>query len=187
MMPEREDRRAGEAAAQGVVQAEEPGGGGVPDEVGQRGDVHARRRDVRADPVDHQREEREEELPLELVVDGQIGDAGCGHLPLDLAAGRLDLRARRRGQGHAANRIGPVGVTGAQELDRARPASPMSPAAYSVSGLTSVALTFLSCDRFTTWAVTLNGLVKPRLGSRRYIGICPPSKPGLVAPPVRAL
>src|SRR6188508_3768647 len=63
----------------------------------------------------------------------------------------------------------------------------MRPAEYSVSGLTSAALTFLRSSRFTTWASTRNGLVKPRLGSRRYIGICPPSNPGLVAPPVRAL
>jgi hypothetical protein len=43
----------------------------------------------------------------------------------------------------------------------------MSPAEYSVSGLTSPLLTFLSCDRFTGWTLTRNGLVKPRLGSRR--------------------
>src|SRR6478752_2677129 len=64
---------------------------------------------------------------------------------------------------------------------------PMRPAEYSVSGLTSVALTFLSCARLTAWFSTRNGLVNPRLGSRRYIGIWPPSKPGLVEPPVRAL
>src|SRR3954454_2796388 len=63
----------------------------------------------------------------------------------------------------------------------------MRPAEYNVSGLTSAALTFFKSTRFTTWVSTRNGLVKPRLGSRRYIGICPPSKPGLVAPPVRAL
>ena len=79
--PEREHRGPGEPAAQRVVQAEEAGGGGVPDEVGQRGDVDARRRDVGADPVDHQSREGEEQLPLQLVVDGQIGNAGCGHYP----------------------------------------------------------------------------------------------------------
>src|SRR5882724_10168580 len=63
----------------------------------------------------------------------------------------------------------------------------MRPAAKSVSGLTVWPVTFASWRRFTTWAVTLNGLVNPRLGSRRYIGIWPPSKPGLVEPPVRAL
>ena len=63
----------------------------------------------------------------------------------------------------------------------------MSPAEYNVSGLTSVAATFFSCDRFTACATTLKGLVKPRFGSRRYIGIWPPSNPGLVDPPVRAL
>ena len=68
---EREDRGPGEAAAQRVVQSEEPGGGGVPDEVGQRGDVHARRGDVGADPVDDQREQREEQLALQFLVDGQ--------------------------------------------------------------------------------------------------------------------
>src|SRR3954470_3616987 len=63
----------------------------------------------------------------------------------------------------------------------------MSPAEYSVSGLSSAALTFFRSSRFTTWASTRNGLVNPRLGRRRYIGIWPPSKPGLVPPPVRAL
>src|SRR5215203_6176481 len=63
----------------------------------------------------------------------------------------------------------------------------MRPAEYSVSGLTSSAVTFLRSDKFTTWFSIRNGLVKPRLGSRRNIGICPPSKPGLVPPPVRAL
>ncbi len=58
---------------------EEPRRGGVPDEVGQRGDIDARRGDVRTDPVDHQDGEREEELPLQFVVDRQIGDARCGH------------------------------------------------------------------------------------------------------------
>src|SRR5262245_55563106 len=63
----------------------------------------------------------------------------------------------------------------------------MSPAAKWVSGLTSVALRPARSFRLTGWAVTLNGLVKPRLASRRYIGICPPSKPGLVSPACRAL
>src|SRR5688572_12551485 len=62
-----------------------------------------------------------------------------------------------------------------------------SPAAWSVSGVSSVPASLESWRRFTVWAVTLNGLVKPRLGSRRNIGIWPPSKPGLVPPPVRAL
>src|SRR5687768_16978554 len=62
-----------------------------------------------------------------------------------------------------------------------------SPAAWSVSGVSSVPASLESWRRFTVWAVTLNGLVKPRLGSRRYIGIWPPSKPGLVLPPARAL
>ena len=63
----------------------------------------------------------------------------------------------------------------------------MRPADVSVSGLISVALSFFRSLRLTIWAATLNGLVNPRLGSRRYIGIWPPSNPGLVAPPVRAL
>src|SRR5437762_12387513 len=63
----------------------------------------------------------------------------------------------------------------------------MRPAEYSVSGESSLTVTFLSCDRLTTCDATRNGLVNPRLGSRRYIGIWPPSKPGLVPPPVRAL
>src|SRR5687767_5539878 len=62
-----------------------------------------------------------------------------------------------------------------------------SPAAWSVSGVSSVPASLESWRRFTVWAVTLNGLVKPRLGSRRYIGIWPPSNPGLVLPPARAL
>ncbi len=55
--PEREHRGPGESTAEGVVQAEEAGGGGVPDEVSQRGDVDARGGDVGADPVDHQSRE----------------------------------------------------------------------------------------------------------------------------------
>src|SRR5262249_8382964 len=47
--------------------------------------------------------------------------------------------------------------------------------------------TFLSWPRLTTCAMSLKGLVNPRFGRRRYIGIWPPSKPGLVCPPVRAL
>ena len=41
-----------------VVQPEEAGRPGVPDEVGEGLHVDARRRDVRADPVDEQRQQR---------------------------------------------------------------------------------------------------------------------------------
>ena len=77
---EREHRGPGQAAAQSVVQSEEPGGGGVLDEVGQRGDVHSRRGDVGADPVDDEREEREQELALQLLVDGQTWGRGVRSL-----------------------------------------------------------------------------------------------------------
>src|SRR5207247_1167041 len=40
---------------------------------------------------------------------------------------------------------------------------------------------------FTTWAGCLKGFVKPRFGMRRMRGICPPSNPGRVWPPVRAV
>src|SRR5512147_1654 len=63
----------------------------------------------------------------------------------------------------------------------------MSPAARSVSGVTSPDSSCLRWATLTVWLATRNGLVKPRFGSRRYIGIWPPSKPGLVPPPVRAL
>src|SRR5258705_19231 len=44
-----------------------------------------------------------------------------------------------------------------------------------------------SCRTLTTCAICLNGLVKPRLGMRRMRGICPPSNPGRVEPPERAV
>ena len=90
----------------------------VPDEVGQRGDIDARRGDVRADPVDDERQQGEQELALQLLVHGEVGNAWCGHLLLDLTAGRFDLRARRRGKGDASDGVGPVGVTGAEQLHR---------------------------------------------------------------------
>src|SRR4026209_2978602 len=42
----------------------------------------------------------------------------CGYLLLDLAAGRLDLGPRRRGKSDTPDRVGPVGVAGAQQLHR---------------------------------------------------------------------
>src|ERR671916_2880151 len=39
-------------------------------------------------------------------------------LTLDSTAGGLDLGARRCGEGHASDGIGPVGVTGSQQLHR---------------------------------------------------------------------
>src|SRR5512146_1833704 len=53
---------------------------------------------------------------------------------------------------------------------------PIRPAAKSVSGLTTCPVTFRSCRRLTAWAVTLNGLVNPRFGSRRC-GPCGPCGP----------
>src|SRR5438034_1792509 len=81
-----------------------------------------------------------------------------------------------------------------------RPTSPMpssligrsgrrtSPAPNSVSGVTSTPSASLPKWRtFTTWAGCLKGFVKPRFGMRRMRGICPPSNPGRVWPPVRAV
>ncbi len=52
MMPSAKTVARDRPAAQHVVEAEEPGGSRVPDEVGERLHVHARRRDVGADPID---------------------------------------------------------------------------------------------------------------------------------------
>src|SRR2546426_1051466 len=81
-----------------------------------------------------------------------------------------------------------------------RPTSPMpssligrsgrrtSPAPNSVSGVTSTPSASLPKWRtFTTWAGCLKGFVKPRFGMRRMSGICPPSNPGRVWPPGRAV
>src|SRR5213075_1248158 len=77
--PQGEDRGAGEAAArEQVVQTEERALPRVRQEVGERIDVHARRGDVRADAVDDEAEEREEQLHLQLRNLEQIGD-GRGH------------------------------------------------------------------------------------------------------------
>ena len=187
---EGEDRRPGQAAAQGVVEPEErrrraefrmksasavtltPGGG-----------------DVGADPVDQQREEREQELPLQLVVDGELRDrAGAVTSSSTRAAGRLDLRPRRRGDGDAPDRCSarsasPVAEELHRRVDRADEARRVQRRRADLGAGRPAS----GRRRFTGWARTLKGLVKPRLGSRRYIGICPPSNPGLVPPPVRAL
>src|SRR5690348_12241242 len=64
----------------------------------------------------------------------------------------------------------------------------ISPAPNSVSGVTSTpSLRIVRCRTFTTCAGCLNGLVKPRLGMRRIRGIWPPSNPGRVWPPERAV
>src|SRR2546425_802157 len=81
-----------------------------------------------------------------------------------------------------------------------RPTSPMpsslsgrsgrrtSPAPNSVSGVTSTPSASLPKWRtFTPWAGCLKGFVKPRFGMRRMSGICPPSNPGRVWPPERAV
>src|SRR5438034_332551 len=63
-----------------------------------------------------------------------------------------------------------------------------SPAPNSVSGVTSTpSARSARCRTFTTCAGSRKGLVKPRLGMRRISGICPPSNPRRVEPPVRAL
>src|SRR5881628_1080887 len=63
-----------------------------------------------------------------------------------------------------------------------------SPAPNSVSGVTSApSASWPRCLTLTTCAGCLNGFVKPRFGMRRMSGICPPSKPGRVWPPERAV
>ena len=79
MMPRAKTVARDEAAAQRVVQAEEAGGGRVADEVGHRLDVHAGREDVRAHSVDHQRKQRETDLPLQLGIHPEAGPGRGGH------------------------------------------------------------------------------------------------------------
>src|SRR2546425_8727965 len=73
--PQREHGGAREAAArEQIVERKECALTRVSQEVGERVDVDAGRRDMRADPVDRQAQKREEELLLELRDLEQIGD-----------------------------------------------------------------------------------------------------------------
>ena len=53
-----------------MMEPEESGCGGIANEVRQRRDVDAGSGDVSADPVNDEGEQREEELALQLLVDG---------------------------------------------------------------------------------------------------------------------
>src|SRR5438309_560540 len=183
---EGEDRRAAQGAArEEIVQSEQRARSPGAHEVGEGVDVHARRRDVRPDPVNHEAQQGKEELFLELRDLEQIGNRrrhaivppACSILDLALAETATPLTTNFRPETSPVP-SSLIGWSGRRT----------SPAPKSVSGVTSTPSASSTRWRtFTTCAGCLNGLVKPRLGIRRMSGIWPPSNPGRTWPPCRAV
>src|SRR6266571_3917501 len=117
--PQREHRRARESSPrEQVVEAEQRALALVPQEVGERLDVHARRRDVRPGTVNDEAQEREENLLLQLRNLEQVGNLGRRHRSArDRSARLLDLGARRGGDGHALHTELASHVAHAEQLD----------------------------------------------------------------------
>ena len=92
----------------------------------------------------------------------RLGTRGCGHLHLDLPAGRFDLGAGGRRNGHAAHRVGPIGVAGGEELDRDVSLADEAGGEQRLRGHV-VAATFFSCAEVDRLGRDLEGIGEPSL------------------------
>src|SRR5262249_38169554 len=177
--PEREDGQPAQRAAREDVEVAEQRSGRRPEEGVDRLRVDAGRRNVSAQPVDRQQQEREHD-PL-----AQIGDAEDVREALERAQrGNTSQRppaasipALAEAENLCAETVSafwifpsPRILTGRFFRVRRR--------SDSASGVTAAPASNRSrSERFTMSYSTRKMLVKPRLGSRRWSGICPPSKP----------
>src|SRR5581483_5033518 len=122
---QREDGGLGQATAdEQVIQAEETALPLVGEEVGQRDDIDAGRRDVRAEAVDDEAQEREEDLVLQLRCFPDVGDRRgricLSHVFLLLyaASGRENFFLRTRAAFHAPYHDGPSQFTRREDFRR---------------------------------------------------------------------
>src|SRR5262249_29809271 len=188
------------AAGEHVEQAEERSGSALGDDVLHLHPVHARRGDEHADPVHGQAGQREQDPPPELrdladIADrgrqGSLRHAACGGLVVSIssadppACSSLDLAAAENA---CAWTLSFLPTSPSPRIFTRGVVLGTMPAPLSMS--TS---TLPSSKRSAMWPTLTgkysvrNGFLKPRLGSRRCMGIWPPSKP-MRAPwwPVRA-
>ena len=161
--------------------------------------VDARHRDVRADAVDDQRAEQEQQAALQVAVlvaalQGRICSCQWTVLVCVDALRRFKrrcrrrlrsppcapLRRRRRRCSFTALSSLPVMMTFA-----ASPSTARAPAAFSARGRCPSTGSFASSDRRTSAMSFCVRETKPRFGRRRCSGIWPPSKPTLWKPPER--
>src|SRR6185503_503985 len=190
--PEGEDRGLRERAAhEHVVEAEQPVRLALERTRQCRG-VHAGRRHVLADAVDHEHRQREQDPPPQLrdLEDGaQLLDhrsvltfgfgvctlppaASTAFFAASLAASTLIVNATLSSP-PASSLIGPGRRTRRALLSHA--ASIVVPAGAPARR-----------PIWTTWNSTRVGLMNPRFGRRRWIGIWPPSNHTGILPPERA-
>src|SRR5262249_3663322 len=182
---EREDRHPRQIAAREHVVEAEHGALHLPREFGERGDVDARHRDVVADAVHRQHPQREQHAVPQVGDREDVLQAvvhSCSVAPpaaaIFSAALPLNLCARTVSAFPTSPRP--------RIFTRAVPPG-TSPRSRSSSGVTTVPASNFrpSMSRFTTSYATRNGLWKPRFGTRRCSGICPPSNPRLNLNPER--
>src|SRR5262249_32500341 len=182
---QREDRHARQVLPGEHVVETEHGALHLPRELGQRGDVHTRHRDVVAEAVHRQHPQREQHAVPQIGDREDVLQAvvhSCSVTPpaaaIFSAAFPLNLCART--------------VSAFPTSPRPRtltfPLPPgTSPCSRSRSGVMTVPASKRrpSVSRLTTSNSTRNGLWKPRFGTRRCSGIWPPSKPRLNLNPDR--
>src|SRR5690606_19408573 len=159
--------------------------------VPQHGHVQTRHRDVGPDPVDEQRQEREEDLLLQLRDAEQVRDGvrhGAQVSSSSTAPPAASIFARAPALTACARTVIFRRIRPSPRIFTGRPL-PRSTSRYCArtSGVI-VSSSRRSRSRRLTISYTLrNGLLNPRFGRRRWSGIWPPSNQGAVFPPERAL
>src|SRR5690606_19764405 len=189
--PQREDRRAGERPAHEHVVDPEQRPLQPAELLLQHPDIEPRHRDVRADAIDQQGEEREEDLLLHLRDAEQVRDRVRHAAQVSnssTAPPAASIFARAPALTACARTVIFRPIRPSPRIFTGRPL-PRSTSRWlaSTSGVIVSSSRRSRSRRFTISYTLRNGLWNPRFGTRLCSGIWPPSNHGCVLPPVRAL